>query len=175
MGLWDWGCKTDIIKIVRFSRFFVYRQNPRAICHCHSVYMGTHLLKSIFLILLVCLTSIVTYAHDFEVDGIYYNITDPANKEVAVTYKGSSYHDYDNEYSGKVVIPVIVTKGGTTYAVTCIGEDAFVFCYNLTSVTIPNSVTSIGEGVFWACRGLTSVTIPNSVTSIGNFAFRNCI
>ena len=113
--------------------------------------MGTHLLKSIFLILLVCLTSIVTYAHDFEVDGIYYNITDPANKEVAVTYKGSSYHDYDNEYSGKVVIPVIVTKGGTTYAVTCIGEDAFVFCYNLTSVTIPNSVTSIGEGVFWAC------------------------
>ena len=137
--------------------------------------MGTHLLKSIFLISLVCLTSIVTYAHDFEVDGIYYNITDPANKEVAVTYKGSSYHDYDNEYSGKVVIPVIVTKGGTTYAVTCIGEDAFVFCYNLTSVTIPNSVTSIGEGVFWACRGLTSVTIPNSVTSIGNFAFRNCI
>lgn len=110
--------------------------------------MGTHLLKSIFLISLVCLTSIVTYAHDFEVDGIYYKITDPANKEVAVTYKGFSFYDSDNEYSGEVVIPVIVTKGGTTYAVTCIGEDAFVFCYNLTSVTIPNSVTSIGEDAF---------------------------
>ena len=78
--------------------------------------MGTHLLKSIFLISLVCLTSIVTYAHDFEVDGIYYNITDPENKEVAVTYKGFSYSHSDNEYSGEVVIPVIVTNGGTTYA-----------------------------------------------------------
>ena len=159
--------------MVRFSRFFVYRQNRRAICHCHSEYMGTHLLKSIFLISLVCLTSIVTYAHDFEVDGIYYDITDPVNKEVAVTFKESNSFDY-NEYSGKLVIPVIVTNGGTTYAVTSIGDLAFSSCSSLTSVTIPNSVTSIGNYAFWGCSGLTSVTIPNSVTSIGKDAFYGC-
>ena len=137
--------------------------------------MGTHLLKSIFLISLVCLTSIVTYAHDFEVDGIYYKITDPANKEVAVTYKGSSYSGYDDEYTGKVVIPVIVTKGGSTYAVTSIGNCAFEGCSGLTSVTIGNSVTSIGIYAFSGCSGLTSVTIPNSVTSIGIYAFSGCI
>ena len=113
--------------------------------------MGTHLLKSIFLISLVCLTSIVTYAHDFEVDGIYYNITDPVNFEVQVTYKGSDYYSYDNEYSGEVVIPVIVTNGHTSYAVTSIGNYAFRSCDGLTSVTIGNSVTSIGICVFINC------------------------
>jgi len=37
--------------------------------------------------------------------------------------------------------------------------------------TIPNSVTSIGDSAFYYCTNLTSVTIPNSVTSIGNRAF----
>jgi hypothetical protein len=40
--------------------------------------------------------------------------------------------------------------------------------------TIPNSVTSIGDEAFLGCRGLTSVTIGNSVTSIGDEAFAGC-
>ena len=39
---------------------------------------------------------------------------------------------------------------------------------------IPNSVTSIGDRAFGYCSNLTSVTIPNSVTSIGDMAFENC-
>ena len=38
-----------------------------------------------------------------------------------------------------------------TYSVTSIGDNAFVDCSSLTSVTIPNSVTSIGEGAFYDC------------------------
>ena len=58
-------------------------------------------------------------------------------------------------------------KEGTKW----IGDDAFYRCYNLTSITIPNSVTSIGNWAFRYCEGLTSITIPNSVTSIGERAF----
>ena len=113
-------------------------------------------------------------AHDFVVGGIYYNITDATNKTVAVTYKGSSYSAYFNEYTGDVVIPESVTYNGTTYSVTSIGEDAFFGCSALTSIEIPNSVTSIGEYAFRNCTSLTSIEIPNSVTSIVNYAFEYC-
>ena len=59
-------------------------------------------------------------------------------------------------------------------SVTSIGPWAFYGCSGLTSVTIPESVTSIGKSAFWGCSGLTSVTIPESVTSIGESAFANC-
>ena len=59
-------------------------------------------------------------------------------------------------------------------SVTSIGGSAFYDCSGLTSVTIPNSVTSIGGSAFYDCSGLTSVTIPNSVTSIGSSAFYGC-
>ena len=55
-----------------------------------------------------------------------------------------------------------------------IGNYAFSACYDLQSVTIPNSVTSIETAAFSACYGLQSVTIPNSVTSIGSSAFNAC-
>ena len=57
---------------------------------------------------------------------------------------------------------------------TSIGDRAFSSCWNLTSVTIPNSVISIGKCAFGYCSSLTSVTIPNSVTSIGYAAFAYC-
>ena len=50
----------------------------------------------------------------------------------------------------------------------------FANCFNLTSITIPNSVTSIGNNAFSYCSGLTSISIPNSVTSIGSRAFGSC-
>ena len=61
---------------------------------------------------LLCAT--IATAHDFEVDGIYYDITDSTDKKVAVTYRGNYYDDY-NEYTGSVVIPESVEYDGITY------------------------------------------------------------
>ena len=124
-------------------------------------------------LLLLCSVGTAT-AHNFEVDGIYYNITDDTNKTVEVTYKGDYSNSYSNEYTGSVVIPESVTYNGTTYSVTSIGNAAFIDCTGLTSITIPNSVTSIGSYAFNSCTGLRNVVIGNSVTSIGNNAFNSC-
>ncbi len=130
-------------------------------------------MKRLFLLFFSALLCTAVSAHDFVVDGIYYNITSSSDLTVSVTYRGS-YSDSYNEYSGSVVIPEKVTYNSKEYSVTSIGEDAFSFCSGLTSVTIPNSVTSIGRFAFYYCSGLTSVTIPNSVTSIGSSAFEGC-
>lgn len=71
------------------------------------------------------------FAHDFEVDVIFYNFIDKIANTVEVTYKGDDFFSYDNEYAGAVIIPSSVTE---------IGDHAFVSCSELTSVTIPNSV-----------------------------------
>ena len=111
-------------------------------------------------------------AHDFEVDGIFYNKT--SGNTVAVTYKGNSFSSYYDEYVGNVVIPSSVDYNGTTYSVTSIENEAFYSCSSLTDVVIGNSVTSIGNYAFYDCSSMTSIEIPNSVTSIGNYAFYEC-
>lgn len=113
----------------------------------------------------------VANAHDFEVDGIYYIITDTIEKEAWVSCRGGAYNSYANEYSGEVVIPETVIYNGITYLVTGIRYGAFQNCYGLTNVTIPNTVTSIGNYAFAYCPELTSVTIGNSVSTINAGAF----
>ncbi len=54
-----------------------------------------------------------------------------------------------------------------------IGSYAFN-CTNLTSINIPNTVTDIEEYAFSHCRSLASISVPNSVTNIGKFAFESC-
>ena len=103
------------------------------------------------------LFSITANAHDFEVDGIYYEVI--SDSTVKVTYKGYSYNTYSYEYSGNVVIPSEVTYSKVEYSVTSIGYDAFRDCSGLVSVTIPNSVGSIESYSFTGCTSLTELNI----------------
>ena len=131
------------------------------------------------IVIALCTMVHTVWAYDFSVvvssgQTLYFNID---SNTVSVTYPSPYYYSPYNGYTkptGNLVIPSSVTNNGTTYTVTTIGEYAFGYCYDLTSVTIPDSVTSIEEYAFEYCHNLTSVTIPNSVTSIGEWAFRSC-
>ena len=84
---------------------------------------------SILLAVLMSMAASVALAEDFEVDGIYYNITSSTSpRTVSVTYRGSSYIAYSNEYVGSVTIPKSVTYHSMTYSVTSIGDWAFRGC-----------------------------------------------
>jgi hypothetical protein len=60
-------------------------------------------------------------------------------------------------------------------SVSCIGDDAFAYCFNLSGVTIGNAVTNIGKDAFNNCVGLISATLPDSVISIADGTFESCI
>ena len=106
---------------------------------------------------------------------IYYNIVNEAKKtcEVSCGIDKSKYDPdgFTTDYAGVVNIP----SSANGYTVIGIGEEAFMCCRNLTSLTIPNSVTYIGSRAFYSNCGITSLEIPNSVTRIegGAFAYNN--
>ncbi|MDA7666667.1 leucine-rich repeat domain-containing protein [bacterium] len=78
--------------------------------------------------------------------------------------------DYPEDAVGDVEIPSEIEGK----PVTSIGRSAFSECWQLTSVSIPDSVTSIGDLAFKECIDLISVSIPEGVTEIPYQAFSEC-
>jgi RNA polymerase subunit RPABC4/transcription elongation factor Spt4 len=74
--------------------------------------------------------------------------------------------------SRDTIINIPVHIGGLP--VTSIGDRAFLWNRNLSSITIPNGVTSIGICAFADCISLSLITIPNGITSIGRYTFSGC-
>ena len=76
-------------------------------------------------------------------------------------------------YTGpKTVLAIPETIDG--YPVVAIGDEAFRYKWQITSVTIPSGVSTIGRSAFAYCIALESIVIPSSLTSIGAFAFSSC-
>ena len=117
------------------------------------------------------ISTLSVWAHDFEVNGIFYKIM--TNTSVYVSYKGDNVIDFSDEYSGSINIPPTVTYNGKTYTVEGVWNNAFKYCTGVTSITIPNTVTTINQSAF-SVTGITSIEIPSSVTTIGQDAFNSC-
>ncbi len=98
-------------------------------------------------------------SHDFEADGIFYNIIDSVSHFVEVTYKGDDIYEYSGEYSGDVVIPDTVTYSGITYTVTEIGCRAFSGCGSLTSLFIPRTIEWIEMPILSYYGALESIVV----------------
>lgn len=73
--------------------------------------------------------------------------------------------------TGAALTTVILDAEG---AGSTMGTQAFQYCKQLTSVTLPAGLTDIGFYFFYECNNLTSVNIPAGLTSIGNSAFSGC-
>ena len=123
------------------------------------------------LIVMMLMTASSAMAQDvkFEViDGLRY-LLDTGAKTAALMPKT------DGNYSGDIVVSEKVKDNeGVDYRVVAFGDNCFLTCGELTSITIPSSVTSLGESCFRGCTGLTSITIPSSVTSLGSGCFFGC-
>ena len=122
-------------------------------------------MKKHLLILFAALLPLVASAQDFEFNNNSYSITSETDKTVELTYGRNAY---------SITVPATVTYNGVNYSVTSIGDRAFGWCSELTSITLPESLTSIGDWAFSGCENLTSINIPEGVTSIGYRAFDFC-
>ena len=106
---------------------------------------------------------------EFTVGDLNYRVNDD---QVSVTVIG---HADGYNAQGALNIPASVSYQGHDYTVTTIGNSAFLYCFYLTSLTLPNSVTTIEEGAFAYCSGFTGdLVIPNSVVTIEPSAFFTC-
>ena len=110
-----------------------------------------------------------TNPSEFTVGDLNYRVNDD---QVSVTVIG---HVNGYEATGDLIIPESVSYGGHNYTVTTIGESAFLYCFYLTNLSIPNTVTTIEASAFAYCQGFTGdLVIPNSVTTVGYGAFQIC-
>ena len=57
---------------------------------------------------------------------------------------------------------------------TSLGERAFLDCYALESLDLPNTVTSIGSTCFYSCSSLKTIHMSPNLTEIGSSVFTRC-
>ena len=109
----------------------------------------------------------LTYQADVPHNQIWYTSTD-----------GNIVTPYKTDVFGADIVSNIYENGQGIITfdapVTSIGEGAFEYCINFSSIIIPNNVSQIGNRAFYMCYALKNVNIPNGVTSIGYSAFYGC-
>ena len=149
----------------------------------------TKLSRAIVAIAMMLAVSLPSLAHDFEVDGIYYNILE----EEEVVEVAQLADDIKSHY--EIVIPDDITFDGITYYITKIGDNAFANCTStyiqlpstleiignyafsncsLSSIQLPSTLKTIGEFAFYDCDNLKAITIPENVETINESAFKYC-
>lgn len=124
-------------------------------------------MKKLTILLALVLIPALVFAKAVEVNGVWYTLNSEDQQAEVVCYPEGEL------YTGDIVIPEHITYDDVEYTVSSIGTAAFINCFNLTSVYLPNSITYIGSAAFNACKNLEKIDIPNSVKKIDNFAFGN--
>lgn len=116
-------------------------------------------------IVLLLLGTNKSFAYDFEVDGLYYNILDSINNTVEVTYHSKTNEGYKSGDS-IIKIPQAITYNNIIYSVSQIGNSAFYNCKNIISISIPNSVEYVSGSAFYGCTSIKEVIIEDGINTI---------
>lgn len=112
--------------------------------------------RRVLLMLLASIASATALAKGTKIGDLNY-ILDNTNRAAWVTYETESGPYYTN-LPANLTIPSSVTYLDITYKVTMIDTGAFMGCTGMTSVIIPASVKQVGENAFVDCGNLISVT-----------------
>ena len=132
--------------------------------------MKKSLLKRTFVSVVLICFALTGMAQTFTAGDLNYSVNADG---VSVTVTGHAL-SYENA-TGPLNIPESVNYQGTDYAVTNIGNSAFLYYFYLTSLSLPNSLTTIENSAFAYCSGFTGdLIIPNSVVTIEESAFFTC-
>lgn len=91
-------------------------------------------------------TSVAKAEDPFEVDGLYYQpLSDGIGVEVTAVPKGGT------AYTGDIVIPSYVKQGAITYRVLGIGDEAFAYCDEVTTIKCSDTMKRLGTACFRGC------------------------
>lgn len=74
---------------------------------------------------------------------------------------------YSSNY--KDIVSIVIPS-----TVRTIGDNAFLGCSSIETISISDGVTTIGNKAFMDCSSLKEITLPASVKEIGESAFENC-
>lgn len=124
-----------------------------------------------FILFIIALFPLAVSADEIvEHEGLWYNLHD-ATEEGSSAYAEVISSQNGGSYSGDIVIPSSVINGDADYPVTRVGNDAFYYCTEVTSVSFPVSLESIGDYAFYENYNLKVVELPEGLTTIGVWAF----
>ena len=93
---------------------------------------------------------------------------------LTITGSGSMWNFASREKQPWYAVADRIKKVVIENGITSVGGNAFSYCENLTSVSLPASVKTIGLSSFRDCYALWSIALPADLTSIGGAAFSNC-
>lgn len=99
--------------------------------------------------------------------------------EIKVDPENPYFSEKDGVVFSKDGIKLIVFPSGRSgdYQIpdgtVSVGDYAFYYCVNVSSITVPGSVRSLGEGAFGNCSSLTKAVLNEGLEEIGEYAFQS--
>jgi len=113
-------------------------------------------------------------------NSAFYMCTSLTSVSIPATVQSINGYAFYGDYN----IKSVTFAGRNLRGAEGIGDYAFAYCSNLTSITIGTDYTSqnephnpnfgLGDYAFDGCTSLKSVTFNGNVTAIGPYAFANC-